>query len=322
VSHYGGGVIGRLDQLLADKGDAQVFVGHAIGIAGTIVVLVVLRWLIHKIIDRLTRSVSDNALAKRLARTRAGGAVLAPVVERSQARAKTAGSLLKSITTFILLVIGVVTILALVGVNVAPIIASAGVLGIALGFGAQSLVKDFITGIFMIMEDQYGVGDVVEVGAVIGTVDQVGLRITRISDGNGVVWYVPNGSITALGNRSQGWGMSIVDVPINYGEDIDRVTEILRSTATALGDDPEWNDLILDEPPVVAVESITPMAVTMRVLLKTLPGENVPVARELRLRAIAALEREGISAPASATTAATQAATQAAAQADAPSGPS
>ena len=312
-------MIGRLDQFLAkDGGDAQVFIGHAIGIAGTIIVLFLLRWLIHKIIDRLTRSVADNALAKRLARTRAGGAVLAPVVERSQARAKTAGSLLKSITTFVLLTIGVIIVLALIGVNVAPIIASAGVVGIALGFGAQSLVKDFITGIFMIMEDQYGVGDVVQVGTVVGTVEQVGLRITRISDGDGIVWYVPNGSITALGNRSQGWGMAIVDVPISYGEDIDRVTEILRSTATALGDDPEWNDLILDEPPVVAVESITPIAVTMRVLLKTLPGQNVPVARELRVRAIAALEREGISAPAAATTAATQAA----AQSDAPSGPS
>ncbi|MET0740402.1 MAG: mechanosensitive ion channel family protein [Candidatus Nanopelagicales bacterium] len=265
-------------------------------VIGVIAIAIIVRWIVRRLIDRVTRGITNNAVARRISRTRGGSEIL-PSLERQQARANTAASLLKSIAGFTILGIAIVVELGVLGVNIAPIIASAGVVGIAVGFGAQSLIKDFLTGIFMIMEDQYGVGDVVDFGVTVGTVEQVGLRVTRVRDFNGVVWHIPNGSITALGNRTQGWGMAIVDVPVAYGEDLDRVGAILRSTATSMAEGPEWNELILDEPPIVAVETMTPLAVTMRVLLKTLAGKNVDVARELRAQVMAALDSAGIRSP-------------------------
>ncbi len=265
-------------------------------IVGVIAIALILRWIVQRLIDRIVRSITNNSLARRLSRTRGGSEVL-PSLERQQARANTAASLLKSIAGFTILGIALIVELGVLGINIAPIIASAGVIGIAVGFGAQSLIKDFLTGIFMILEDQYGVGDVVDFGVTVGTVEQVGLRVTRVRDFNGVVWHLPNGSITALGNRTQGWGMAIVDMPVAYGENLDRVGEILRSTATSMAEEPQWNELILDEPPVVAVETMTPLAVTMRVLLKTLSGKNVDVARELRVRVMESLDAAGVHSP-------------------------
>jgi small conductance mechanosensitive channel len=273
-------------------------------LVGVIAVALIVRWIVQRLIDRLTRGVTNNALARRLTRTR-GGAEVLPSVERQQARANTAASLLKSIAGFTILGIALVIELGVLGINIAPLIASAGVVGIAVGFGAQSLIKDFLTGIFMILEDQYGVGDVVDFGVTVGTVEQVGLRVTQVRDFNGVVWHIPNGSITALGNRTQGWGMAIVDMPVAYGEDLDRVSDLLRATATALQEEAEWGEVILDEPPIVAVETMTPLAVTMRVLVKTVAGKNVDVARELRVRVMESLDNAGVRSPSSSPTART-----------------
>ena len=142
--------------------------------------------------------------------------------------------------------------------NVGPLILSAGVVGIAIGFGAQSLVKDFLTGIFMILEDQYAVGDFVDTGEAIGTVEEVGLRLTRLRDDQGVIWYVPHGSISRIGNRSQGFGLAVVDIPLAYGADVDRASDAIlaRRSSPSPRTPPGSND-ILDEPPTVAVESMT-----------------------------------------------------------------
>ena len=137
------------------------------------------------------------------------------------------GDLLKSVITGVLIAIFGTMILSQLGVNIAPIIASAGILGIALGFGAQSLVKDFLSGIFMIFEDQYGVGDVVDVGEASGTVEAVSLRVTRLRDLDGTVWYVPNGEILRVGNKSQNWSRAVVDVGVGYDEDLARVKRVL-----------------------------------------------------------------------------------------------
>lgn len=267
---------------------------------------VVARWVLHRLIDRGVRALVDNSFARTLTTQRIvrGDTDAAQALERSRLRAETVAGLLRSIASFIVFGLALSIVLAKLGVNVAPLIASAGVVGIAIGFGAQSLVKDFLTGIFMILEDQYGVGDVVDVGAAVGTVEDVGLRVTRLRDVNGVVWYVPNGTIEAVGNRSQGFAVATVDVPVPYSENLDQVTAVLKATAEQLAADEQWAPLVLEDPPTVAVESMTAAAVTVRAMLRTAPGQNLTVARELRVRVMAAFEQAGIaspSAPASAT---------------------
>ena len=156
------------------------------------------------------------------------------------------GDLLKSVITGVLVAIFGTMILSELGVNIAPIIASAGIIGIALGFGAQSLVKDFLSGVFMIFEDQYGVGDVVDVGEATGTVEAVTLRVTRLRDLNGTVWYVPNGEILRVGNMSQNWSRAVVDVGVGYGEDLARVKRVLTEVAHDLWEDEDFRELIIE----------------------------------------------------------------------------
>ena len=156
-----------------------------------------------------------------------------------------------------------------------------GVAGIAIGFGAQTIVRDFLSGVFMILESQYGVGDVITVNGVTGTVEEVGLRITRLRDVEGTLWYVTNGSVTELGNRSQGWSLAVVDVPIGYGADLVRGQEVLATMATDLQEDPQWASRVMSDEPQVAVESMTPTAVTIRIRLHTMHDQQLAVAREI-----------------------------------------
>ena len=140
----------------------------------------------------------------------------------------------------------------------APLIASAGILGVALGFGAQSLVKDFLSGIFMIFEDQYGVGDVIDAGEASGTVEAVGLRVTRLRDVDGTVWYVRNGEIQRVGNMSQNWARTVLDVSVAYTEDLQRVRRVLQEVAHDLWYDDEYRGKIIEEPEVWGVQSLDP----------------------------------------------------------------
>jgi small conductance mechanosensitive channel len=221
---------------------------------------------------------------------------LAAATRRVQ-RAKTMGDLLKSIITGVLVAIFGTMVLSQVGVNIAPIIASAGILGIALGFGAQSLVKDFLSGVFMIFEDQFGVGDVVDVGEATGTVEAVSLRVTRLRDLDGTVWYVPNGEILRVGNKSQNWSRAVVDIGVGYDEDLARVTRVLAEVAHDLWEDDDFRSVIVEAPEVTGVEALAPDAITLRVLVKTAPMEQWGVARELRQRIKARFDHEGIEIP-------------------------
>jgi small conductance mechanosensitive channel len=153
--------------------------------------------------------------------------------QRREQRALALGQLLRSITAFIIGGITLLVVLTEIGMDIGPLLASAGVIGVALGFGAQTMVKDFLSGIFLVLEDQYGPGDVVDLGSAIGTVEEVGLRITRLRDASGVVWYVRNGEILRVGNRSQGWTLAIVDVPIAYDEDLDRVRRLVEKIGSS-----------------------------------------------------------------------------------------
>lgn len=217
--------------------------------------------------------------------------------ERRRQRAATMGSLLRSITTVAVVVVATLTIAAQCGIQLGPIMASAGVAGVALGFGAQSLVKDYLSGIFMIFEDQYGVGDVIDTGEAIGTVEEVTLRITRLRDANGVVWYVRNGEIVRVANRSQGWSTSLVDIPVAYDSDIHTVTHVLEDVVDALEADPEWSEKLIERPNVAGVESVAGGTMTFRIIAKTAPNENFGVSRELRRRSVIALEDAGVKGP-------------------------
>jgi small-conductance mechanosensitive channel len=267
---------------------ADVVIGKPLAIAGLLLFGLVLRWLLHRIIDRVIRRAETGVLPDRVN--------LATSTRRVQ-RAQTMGSLLKSIVTGVLVAVFGTMILSELGVNIAPIIASAGIIGLALGFGAQSLVKDFLSGLFMIFEDQYGVGDVVDIGEASGTVEAVTLRITRLRDLNGTVWYVPNGEIMRVGNMSQNWARAVIDVAVGYGEDLARVKRVLLEVAEDLYQDDEFRELIIEEPEVTGVEMLAADSVTLRVMFKTLPMEQWAVAREMRQRVKARFDHEGIEIP-------------------------
>jgi small conductance mechanosensitive channel len=207
------------------------------------------------------------------------------------------GAILKSTSTFVIFIMVLLTIMATLGLPLGPLLASAGVGGIALAFGAQTLVKDVLSGIFMIIEDQYGVGDVIDTGEAIGTVEDVTLRVTKVRDGSGVVWYVRNGGIVRIGNQSQGWSTAVVDIQVGYNESLDIVLPLIREVARELDGAPEWATRLLEEPVVAGVESMSGGVITIRIVAKCAPNESLPVSREVRERVKAALDAAGIRAP-------------------------
>lgn len=275
--------------------------GDGIRILATIVVAWIARWLMHRAINRFVAASTSRSITRAVTGTGRAGRILGEATglshERHRARVTTMGAVLRSVVTVVVLGIATLTVMALAGIPLAPLLASAGVGGVALGFGAQSLVKDFLSGIFMILEDQYGVGDVIDTGEAVGTVEDVTLRVTRIRDAQGVAWYVRNGEIVRIGNRSQGWSTAIADVPVAYDAALEVALDAARSAAAAMGADPAWDDVLLVPPTVVGVESMTATTVTIRTTARCLPGENFGVQRELRERIKNALDAAGVKPP-------------------------
>jgi small conductance mechanosensitive channel len=273
-----------------------------VGIALILAVALLGRWLVHRAINQVVRQASSRArsretnLGGRAARVLASASLWSQ--ERRTQRTATMGSLLRSLTSFLIAAMAILTIMSAVGLPLTPLLSSAGVGGVALGIGAQSLVKDFLSGVFMIVEDQYGVGDVVDTGEAVGTVEEVTLRVTRLRDANGVVWYVRNGEIVRVANRSQGWATALVDVPVAYDEDPERVIGVLREAMAALDADQKWSSVLLEAPEVVGVESMNEVSMTLRVVAKCAPNENWGVQREIRERAKMALDAAGVRGPA------------------------
>jgi small conductance mechanosensitive channel len=213
--------------------------------------------------------------------------------ERRHQRAHALGSILRSAASVTIVAIAGTAALGDLGVNLAPILASAGVVGVAVGFGAQGLVRDFLAGIFMLLEDQYGVGDVINIGdATTGTVEAVSLRTTRLRDVNGVVWHLRNGALEKVGNESQGWARAVVDVPIPLEWDIPGTRQLMENAAATMWRDRRWRKIMLEKPEVWGAQNITltESKVVMRVAAKTLPLRQWEVARELRERVLAALD--------------------------------
>lgn len=182
-------------------------------------------------------------------------------------------------------------------IEIGPLLAGAGVAGLAISFGAQSLVKDLITGFFILMEDQFTVGDVVEILGIAGVVERMTLRMVTIRDLNGVPHTVPNGQITTVSNRTRGWARAVVDVGVSYETDADQALEVFRSEAEAVAADPGWEAHLDDSPEVVGVESLADSAVVIRTVIRTAPGSQWMVAREFRRRIKNRLDQEGIEIP-------------------------
>jgi small-conductance mechanosensitive channel len=270
-------------------------------IIGTLVAAVVLRWVLHRAINRvvagaLARAAGhENQTPRRTSRVLAGATGLDEA--RTTQRASTMGAILKSTSTFVIFTMALLTIMAALNLPLGPLLASAGVGGVALGFGAQSLVKDFLSGIFMILEDQYGVGDVIDTGEAIGTVEDVTLRVTRLRDASGVVWYIRNGEIVRIGNRSQGWSTAVVDIQVGYNESLDVVLPMLGEVLAEMDAEEDWKTRLLEEPVVAGVESMTNGVVTLRIIAKCPPKESLAVSREIRARVKSAFDRAGIRAP-------------------------
>ena len=266
-----------------------------------VVISLLVWWLLLRVITRVTANAKVKLREERPGQARAAEhtqeltAVL--MSARREQRAEALGQLLKSIATFTVLTIGLLLILAQIGVNLGPLIASAGVIGVALGFGAQTMVKDFLSGVFLVLEDQFGVGDFVDLGPATGTVEEVTLRITRVRDMSGVVWYVRNGEILRVGNRSQGWTMATVDVPIAYNEDLDRVRRIIERVGSEMDDDPQYDDTLFGTPTYAGVESVSGDAVFVRITAKAAPDKQMVAARAIRERLKLAFDDAGVRVP-------------------------
>lgn len=264
---------------------ADTVVGAGLRILLIFMLAVLIRLMVHRMITRLTQ-------------VRPEGPRPGLLWQRRSQRARTIASVLRSGTTFVVYGVACTLVLGELGINLGPIIASAGILGVALGFGAQNLVKDFLSGMFMMVEDQYGVGDVIDLGEASGTVEGVGLRVTTLRDTKGTVWYVRNGEVRRVGNSSQGYSVAVVDMPIGHDADIPVSTELAGRTATELTT--EGSELaadVLEPPEMLGVESITSDGVTLRITTKVRAGRQWAVQRALRAGIKEAFAEAGIPPP-------------------------
>lgn len=258
------------------------------------------RYLLHRTVRRLVRTTSTaqmpailRPLRERLPRGERETAAVFP--ERRRQRAEAIGSVLRSTISVVIFSTAGLTILAELDFDLAPLLASAGIAGLALGFGAQSLVKDLLAGLFMLVEDQYGVGDTVDLGEATGVVEAIGLRITTVRDAQGVVWYIRNGEIIRVGNKSQGCAVVAVDMPIGFTS-ADKAVAVLHPAAQSLTEDEQFAADIVEPPEVLGVEQVTMDGAMVRTVIKSTADGQFRIQRELRRRLAAALDEAGITA--------------------------
>ncbi len=279
---------------------ADTIVSHTFNILLIVLVALLARFLLHRAIHRVIEGATSSRVSRLINlrnRPQNGETAAVPVTPRRAQRARTIGSVLRSASSFLVGAVAVVMILAEFGVALGPILASAGIAGVALGFGAQNLVRDFLSGMFMLLEDQYGVGDIVDLGSANGTVEAVGLRITTVRDGNGTVWYVRNGEILRVGNKSQGYAVAVADLPLAHNADIARATELAEQVAAGIAEDPDVAESLMEAPEVVGIEKVGPEGITFRVQARTSPGQQFGVQRALITALSEAFDRAGLPRP-------------------------
>ncbi|MGW4897349.1 mechanosensitive ion channel family protein [Kitasatospora sp. NPDC004240] len=276
----------------------QDWVAGGIRIVFIVVLALVLRAMVRKLITQLIGRMAKPAESGETDGSGRIGGLLANTgvvnPERRRQRSEAIGSVLRSVASFSILGTAALMVLSALGVNLAPLLASAGVAGVAIGFGARNLVTDFLSGVFMIMEDQYGVGDEIDTGVATGTVLEVGLRVTKLRGANGEIWYIRNGEVKRIANMSQGWSTASVDVQVGYKEDLVRVETLIHETAEALAKDVPFDELIWEPVTVLGVDSVAVDSVVLRVEARTAPGKSLTVARALRQRLKAAFDGAGI----------------------------
>ncbi|AIT61688.1 mechanosensitive ion channel family protein [Corynebacterium doosanense] len=277
-----------------------------------IVVALLVQWVGRRLVDRASKSNIERGGRKKPRtgrfRTRAAGpteevdpriaAMRKSHEQRRRSRIRTLASVAKSALGIVVWMWAVLAILSEIGVNIGPIIASAGVVGVAIGFGAQSLVKDFLAGIFMLLEDQYGVGDTVNVSEEItGDVEDISLRITTIRDIDGTLWYVRNGEILRLGNLSDEYSIARIEVPVALTNDTEKAWDTILQAITEATANPAIADGIIDEPEMNGLTTIKTDHVVYRVSIKTLPGRQWDVQRVVQSKLINALRTAGVQMP-------------------------
>ncbi len=267
----------------------------------SIVVAAIADFTVGRVIRRTVTKAAKSAQRERLGseKKNARTAELTDLLmgERREQRAESIGSLLRSFMKLLIWATTFLIILTKLGIEIGPLLASAGVVGVALGFGAQTLVKDYLAGIFLIIEDQFGVGDVVDLGDATGTVEEIRLRTTRVRDLSGVVWYIRNGEIIRVANKSQGWTMASVELPVAYDEDLERIRNIVTQVGSAMDEDPQFDDILLGKPEFAGVESVSGEAVFIRIFAKAAPQQQVALARAIRERMKLAFDEAGVKVP-------------------------
>lgn len=291
-------VLNRTD----DRGLAELadtFLGTSLTIIAIGLVALLVNRLVNRGVKRALRTLHSGAVREKVGalRRRTPSALLETdeISIRAEQRINALTSVLRSVTTAVIFAIAGFMILGELGLNLAPLLAGAGIVGLALGFGAQSLVKDFLSGMFILVEDQFGVGDIVDLDQqTSGTVEAVSLRTTRLRAVDGTVWHVPNGDIRRVGNKSQHWSRALLDVEVAYETDIDHATAVIKRVADELW---QQREDILEEPEVWGVERLGPNAVVIRLVVKTRPADQYDVSRELRQRLKEAFDAEGIEIP-------------------------
>ncbi len=290
-------------------GDLELLAIRAGRIVLILVVAFILARLVRRAVRRITARVAERQEKRRkiplddldprlgVLRDRLVDALpTAERRERAAQRARTLGSTIGGLFSVIIYTIAVLLCLAELELNLGPLLAGAGIVGVALGFGAQSLVRDFLSGIFIVIEDQYGVGDVVDVGEASGVVEEVTLRATTLRGLDGTMWHVPNGEIRRAGNKSQYWARVILDVPVAYDADIVAASALIKQTIDGVWLTREAGE-ILSEPEVWGVEDFGNDSIAIRLAVKTLPGKQWGVARDLRAQIKEAFDREGFEIP-------------------------
>jgi small-conductance mechanosensitive channel len=260
-----------------------------------IVVRFVLQFVIGKVVGRIVSGVKNRQGEQDTQALLTSPLAAVRVVQRT----RTLGSVLNNVVTAAIVIVAALSIVTTINPDITgafSLITAA--LGAGLGFGAQNIVKDVLSGLFMVAEDQVGVGDVVDLGPATGVVEDVGIRITKVRDVNGTLWFVRNGEILRVGNMSQGWSRVIIDLAVPYDADVEAVQTRMLDTATSLATDPKWRTRMLEKPEIWGIESISAEAIVIRLVVKTRAAAKDDVARELRSRLKNALDEMDVKMPA------------------------
>ncbi len=276
-----------LDQIWGDWGFA---IRIALIIVGLFVIRLILLVLIRRVVTSVTSGVKKRAGAEDTRALDASPLARARIVQR----ARTIGLVLSNLITAGLLISAVIAILSELGIAIGALAAGAGILGAALGFGAQSLVRDFISGLFIVVEDQYGVGDFVDLGSATGVVESIGLRVTQVRDLEGTVWYVRNGEILRVGNSSQGWSRVILDLPLAYNADLDKAKKVIEEAAAKLAESLGSKSGLIGKAQVWGIQAIEGESVVFRIVQQVRPSKKDELARLIRLEVKKAIDKAGI----------------------------